>query len=136
MAVSKTDAEKEIKNIKSGKATTKNNIPPRILKESQNVSSNFLQEFINNTIISGKFPDSLKLADVTPVFKKKNPFDKTKSRPVSVLLTTSKIFEKLREKQLNHYIQNHFSPYLCGYQKGYSTQQALLVLIESWKKKV
>ena len=104
MAVSKTDAEKEIKNIKSEKATTKNNIPPRILKESQNVSSNFLQEFINNTIISGKFPDSLKLADVTPVFKKKNPFDKTKSRPVSVLLTTSKIFEKLREKQLNHYI--------------------------------
>ena len=38
------------------------------------------------------------------------------------------------EKQLNHYIQNHLSPYLCGYRKGYSTQQALLALFESWKK--
>ena len=38
------------------------------------------------------------------------------------------------EKQLNHCIQNHLSPYLCGYRKSYSTQQALLALIGSWKK--
>ena len=30
---------------------------------------------------------------------------------------------------------NHFlSPYLCGYRKGYSTQYALILLIERWKK--
>ena len=37
------------------------------------------------------------------------------------------------EKQLNDYIQNYLSPYVCGYRKGYCTQQALLVLVESWK---
>ena len=40
------------------------------------------------------------------------------------------------EKQLNHYIQNHLSPYWCGYQKGHSTQQTFLALIESWKKRL
>ena len=36
--VSKTDLEKEIKNINPRIATTKNNIPPRILKKSHKVS--------------------------------------------------------------------------------------------------
>ena len=31
------------------------------------------------------------------------------------------------------YVHNFLSPYLCGYRKGFSTQQALLSLIEKWK---
>ena len=45
-----------------------------------------------------------------------------------------KNFKNVWKNKLNYYIQNHSSPYLCGYQKGYSTQQALLALIESRKK--
>ena len=55
-------------------------------------------------------------------------------RPVSVLPTISKIYEKLMQKQINNYITNYLSPYLCGYRKGYNTQQALVSLIEKWKK--
>ena len=44
--VSKTDAEKEIKNINPRKGTTKTNIPSRILKESHKASSKFLQKFL------------------------------------------------------------------------------------------
>ena len=91
-----------------------------------------MQKLVNNAIISGKFPDILKLADVTPFYKNKNSLDKKNYRPLSVLPAVSKIYVKIMEKQLNHYIQNHLSPYLCGYRKGLSTQQALLVLIESW----
>ena len=88
-AVNKTDVEKEINNINPRKPTTKNNILPRILKESRKVSSKFLQGHVNDAIISGKFPDNLKLADVTPVFKKKNSLDKRNYRPVNVLTTIS-----------------------------------------------
>ena len=119
--VSKTDVGKEIENINPKKITTRNNTTPRILNESHTVSSNFLQKLVNDAIISGKFPDNPKLADVTPVFKKKNPLDKTNYRLVSVLRTISKIFEKIMEKKLNHVIQNHLSPYLCGHRKSYST---------------
>ena len=55
-------------------------------------------------------------SDVNPVLKKKNPFDKIDYRPVSVLPTISKIFEKIIENQLNHYIHNHLSTSFCGYQ--------------------
>ena len=31
-------------------------------------------------------------------------------------------------------MENFLSPYLCGYRKNFTTQQALLALIENWKK--
>ena len=38
------------------------------------------------------------------------------------------------QRQKNNYITNHLYLYLCGYGKGYNTQQALVSLIEKWKK--
>ena len=43
-AGSKSDVEKEIKNSNLKKVITKNDIPPRILKESDKVSSNIFKE--------------------------------------------------------------------------------------------
>ena len=80
------------------------------------------------------FPGNLKLADITPVFKRKDIPSKTNYRPVSVLPILSKLFEKIMQKQINGFISNYLSPYLCGYGKGYNTQQSLLALIEKWKK--
>ena len=54
-------------------------------------------------------------------------------RPVSVLPTVSKIFERIMQKQISDYIGKLLSPFLCGYRKGFSTQYALLTLIERWK---
>ena len=50
------------------------------------------------------------------------------------LPSISKFFENLIQKQINGYINNFLSPYLCGYRKGFSTQLALLSLTEKWKK--
>ena len=37
------------------------------------------------------------------------------------------------QKQINCYVNNFLSPYLFGYQKGFSTQLALLSMIENEK---
>ena len=37
------------------------------------------------------------------------------------------------QKQINAYIEKFFSPYLCGFRKGFGTQDALTSLIEKWK---
>ena len=71
---------------------------------------------------------------ITPVFKKINPWDKANYRPVKVLPLIFKIYEKLLHKQINNHIENISSPCLCGYRKGYSTQHALICLIETWKE--
>ena len=93
-----------------------------------------MQLLFNNAISNSEFPENLKLADVTPVFKKKDPLDKTNYRPVSVLPPVSKIFETLMQKQINEHVKSKLSPYLCGYRKGFSTHYALLSLIERSKK--
>ena len=80
-----------------------------------------------------EFPDELKLADVTPIYKKDDPNKSKNYRPVSVLPVVSKVFEKIMHDQISQYINSFLTPCLCGYRKGFSTQQALLCLIEKWK---
>ena len=38
------------------------------------------------------------------------------------------------QKQINSFITDHRSHFLCGYRQGYSTQHALIKLIESWRQ--
>ena len=54
-------------------------------------------------------------------------------RPVGILPTVSKIFERLMQKQINEYINQFLSLFLCVYRKGFSTQTALVWLIEKWE---
>ena len=79
------------------------------------------------------YPDKLKFADVSLVYKKENPLLAKNYRPVSVLPTVTKIFERLMQSQLNEHINQFLSPFLCGYRTGFSSQTALLSLIERWK---
>ena len=72
-AISKLDMEKQVKLINPKKATTSDSIPPKILKISSDVSADALHSLFNDMLKSGNFPENLKLADLTPVFKKKNP---------------------------------------------------------------
>ena len=104
------------------------------MRISSEVSADTLHNLFNDMLKTGNFPNNLKVADITPVFKKKNPFHKVNYRPVSVSPSISKVFEKLMQKQISGYINNYLSPYLCGYRKGFSSQQALMSLIENWKR--
>ena len=75
----------------------------------------------------------LKLADVTPVFKKGDPTSVKNYRPVSVLPNVSKFFERIMLKQILEQMNKYLSQNLCGYRKGFSTQTALTMLLEKWK---
>ena len=52
----------------------------------------FITNSINLSIEKGCFPEELKLAEVSPIFKKKDDLDKENYRPVSVLPHVSKVF--------------------------------------------
>ena len=85
---------------------------------------------INNSIEKNTFPDNLKKADVSPVFKIGDPHIKENFRPISVLSTLSKVFEKLMHSQILSFIRSNLSDLLCGFREGYSTQHALIKLVE------
>ena len=67
------------------------------------------------------------------MFKKEDASLLKNYRPVSVLLVVSKIYEIIMQKQILEYTDKHLSPHLCGYRKGYSTQTALISMLEKWK---
>ena len=98
--ISKLDNDKEVQLINPKKASTSDSIPPKILKISSEVSADTLHNLFNDMLKTGNFPDNLKLADITPVFKMENPLHKVNYGPVIVLPSISKVFEKLMQKQL------------------------------------
>ena len=108
------DIQKEINNSNPKKATTSNSIPPKVLKKSSKVSLSALHKLFNDLIDKSDFPQNLKLADITPAYKKNDPLDKTNYRPVSILPVVSKIFERIMQKQVNDFIISFLSPYSCG----------------------
>ena len=93
-----------------------------------------LKDLFNNIATTGIFSEKLKLPDIT-ISKRKDPFDKENYRSVSVAPVVSRIFERLLQKQ-NCYIEKFISPYLCGYRKGFRTQQTLISLFKKRKTKL
>ena len=57
-------------------------------------------------------------------------------RPVSVLTTLSKVFEKILAGQITPFLDSVLSPHLSAFRKGYSCQDALLHLLETWRKEL
>ena len=130
-----SEIQKELRELNSNKAaTTFGNIPTKILWQISKSCSDTLQKLFNDALRDSYFPDKLKCADVTPVFKKDDPTKAKNYRPVSVLRGVSKFFEKLMHKQISFYIDQFLSPYMCGYRNGFSTQHAHLSLIKKRKK--
>ena len=75
----------------------------------------------------------MKSAEICPIFKGDDEFDKSKYRLPSNLVLLNKIFERCVQKQLVHYFNRYFSKFLSAYTKGYSCESVLLHLLEEWK---
>ena len=60
-------------------------IPVRILKTCVDSYISILTKILSTLLERGCFPNQLKLAEVTPVFKKEYQLSKENYRPVSVL---------------------------------------------------
>ena len=80
------------------------------------------------------FPQNLKVTDITPVYQKNEPLDKTIYRHVGALPVVSKIFWKNNVKQIIDFIISFLFPYLCDYRKAFNKQHALLTLVKNWRK--
>ena len=63
-------------------------------------------DIINSSIRNGTFPEELKLADVTTLFKMADPFDKVNYRPVSLLSHVSKVYERIIFNQFSTYFES------------------------------
>ena len=128
------ELQKEIKQLNTKKASVENDIPTKMLIETSDIVSNFLTRICNDSKTEQIFPESLKRADIIPIYKKEDRTNKENYRPVSLLPTVSRLFQGDMSNQINSYIEKYNSPYLFGFRKGHSTEQCLIVMLEQWKK--
>ena len=123
----------EILNLKSNVACPSDSISSTLLKDNIEICREFLLNIMKFGITNSTFDDSMKLADITPIFKKDEIIRKENYRPISCLPAGSKIFERILQNQINSYIEIYLSPFLCGYRKGYCAQYAVMTLLEKWR---
>ena len=90
-----------------------------------------LCNIINDSFSSGIFPDKLKYAKVTPLFKGDSKLAPGNYRPVSVLPLFDKVIEKIMKKQLVEYLERN--KILCneqfGFRKNKSTNMAIVDML-------
>ena len=108
-------------------------IPFKILKSVSPLISDHLSALFNLMIEDGCYPDCLKIANITPVFKSGNNQLCNNYRPISVLKNLNKVFEKLLLKRLNNFftINNVFYEHQYGFTAKKGTTDACIRVINS-----
>ena len=135
-SVSEAAMKKRITSLNKKKPSTHNNIPIRVLVENADIISPFITHIYNDSVLKSEFPDSLKLADVTPAHKKNDRIIEDNYRPVSILPSVSKVYERTMHEEIFSFVDKFLSPFLFGFRKGHNTQQCLIVMLEQWKRAI
>lgn len=136
--VNETTVYKKLTDLKCNKATGLDNIPARFIKDSANFITPVVTHILNLSIGQAKVPDELKQARVFPLFKKGSRFECNNYRPVSILSSLSKVFEKILFDQIEEYIFkcNILYELQSGFRRMHSTETTILYLTDYIKKEL
>ena len=91
--ITKSEINQEILNLDSSKACQESDLPTKIIKANSDIFTEVIHKELNRDLEVGNFPCTMKLANVTPVYKKGNRSEKGNYRPVSILPNISKVFK-------------------------------------------
>jgi hypothetical protein len=129
--VTPEQVNKVIENLKPKTSRGKDNLSNKVLKQIKNEISECLTIIINQCFSKGIFPNSLKIAKVIPLYKKNQNYLFDNYRPVSILPSISKVFEKIMHTQIYDYLNENKLLYVSqyGFRALHSTELATLELI-------
>ena len=107
-------------------------------KDIADIVSTPLSIIINQFLCNGIFPSKLKIAKVIPLFKKGDIQLFGNYRPISLLSSVSKVFEKAAYGHLYEYFSSHalFYDSQYGFRKYHSTELAALELVDRIHKEI
>eukprot|EP00116_Pleurobrachia_bachei_P001935 sb/3462197/ len=126
--ISPTEISDIIRSLDQNKSSE---LSPRLLKQFIFLLSPDISELFNLCIRDSVFPNQLKIARVIPLHKS-GPRNCVKNyRPISILPTFAKLFEKCLHKRLYSFVEPMLYKNQFGFRKGHSTDQALNTAVSS-----
>ena len=125
---------KVIKKLINSKATAIHDNLNKIPKDNASILSQYLEEIFNFSIKTGVFPNELKIGKVIPIFKSGEKEDLNNCRPISVLPTIARVFEKLFYNQLYKFFTENqlLRDQQYGFRSLHSTALALVKFSNQW----
>lgn len=125
--ITEEEVLKNIQKLKNFAAPGEDLITGKIIKEVQNFICTPLAFIYNLSIEQGIFPDALKNAIVTPVFKSGSRGDLSNYRPISVTNNFSKIFEMSLKCRLSDHLEHNkiLSDFQFGFRENVGTEDAI-----------
>ena len=123
---------KIINRLKSKSSHGFDNLSTKLLKEIKYEILNPLTHIINQSLTTGIFPELLKIAKISPIYKKDDKTKLNNYRPISILPSISKIFEKVIFSQIDDHFQSNNLYYTnqYGFRSFHSTELATLELVD------
>ncbi len=109
-------------------------IPTCIVRKCITEISEPISALINSSFLSGVVPDSLKIAKVCPIYKNGDQNIFSNYRPISILPSFSKIFEKAVYKRLTSYISS--KNILYNNQYGFRSEHSTFMALQDMYDKV
>ena len=121
------DVDSIIKQMKNSSGNI-DSYSPKILKVITDIVSPVIASLINKSLLLGYFPKKFKLARVIALHKGGSKEELGNYRPISLLPTLSKVFERFVYNQLYDFLEkfNILTPKQFGFRKGKSTIQAVM----------
>lgn len=125
-----TSPQEVISIVKSFKSKPCNvdSIPNYIYKHIVEIFAGIISNLINESFISGKFPQKFKTGRVIALHKKGSKNIKSNYRPISTIHTLGKVFEKSMYDRLFTFTNkfNLISDKQYGFRRSFSTSDSLL----------
>lgn len=134
-SISMFEVGKFISQMKNKKSLGHDTINASFLKISLPYIVEPITYILNLCIRDSHFPSAWKVAKVIPLPKTKDLSDPNKFRPISLLPSLSKPFEKHVQKHLYNFLESHDLLYSLqsGFRAKYSCETALVHLINRWQ---
>lgn len=136
--VDETQVKSLILNLRNDCAMGWDNISDKVLKLSCDTLSSVIAHIFNCAIDSGIFPRAFKRAIVHPIYKSGAKDDVSNYRPISVLSSLSKIFERILNKNLTNFMtkNNLIAKNQYGFRSCVSTEDAVIDFVNTLVNKI
>jgi len=123
-----------ITNLKNTSSSGIDGISTKFLKLAKGTIAPILAKLFNKSMENGEYPDCLKISQIVPVPKRPSPSIPSHYRPISILPTVFKNFEKIIYDRVSNFLNKNklLTNFQYGFRNNASTELAVSTIYESF----